>query len=55
MKWLTKSVYMKFLIHPAYLWLGKYTNDALPEFDEEGFWLQIYDITRYNEVYGNIS
>jgi len=36
MKWLTKSDYMKFLIHPAYLWLAKYAKDALPEFDEVG-------------------
>jgi len=35
-KWLTKSDYMKFLIHPAYLWLAKYAKDELPEFDEVG-------------------
>src|SRR4051812_31344550 len=33
-KWLTKSDYMKFLIHPAYLWLAKYAKDKLPPFDE---------------------
>lgn len=34
MKWLTKSDYLKFLIHPAYLWLQKYAKDRLPPFDE---------------------
>jgi hypothetical protein len=34
MKWLTKSDYMKFLIHPAYLWLAKHAKDKLPPFDE---------------------
>ncbi len=33
-KWLTKSDYLKFLIHPAYLWLAKYAKDELPEFNE---------------------
>ncbi len=33
-KWLTKSDYMKFLAHPAYLWLAKYAKDKLPEFNE---------------------
>jgi hypothetical protein len=35
-KWLTKSDYLKFLIHPAYLWMAKYAKDKLPEFDEIG-------------------
>ena len=34
MKWLTKSDYLKFLIHPAYLWLAKHTPDRLPPVDE---------------------
>ena len=34
MKWLTKSDYLKFLIHPAYLWLQKHDKDRLPAFDE---------------------
>ena len=34
MKWLTKSDYLKFLIHPAYLWLQKHAKDRLPPFDE---------------------
>jgi hypothetical protein len=34
MKWLTKSDYLKYLIHPAYLWLQKYDKDKLPPFDE---------------------
>lgn len=34
MKWLTKSDYMKFLIHPAYFWLAKHAKDQLPPFDE---------------------
>ena len=33
-KWLTKSDYMKFLIHPAYLWIAKYDKDKLPPFGE---------------------
>ena len=33
-KWLTKSDYAKFLIHPAYLWMAKYAKDKLPEFGE---------------------
>jgi hypothetical protein len=33
-KWLTKSDYLKFLAHPAYLWLNKYDKDKLPAFDE---------------------
>ncbi len=33
-KWLTKSDYLKFLIHSAYLWLAKYAKDELPEFNE---------------------
>lgn len=36
MKWLTKSDYMKFLIHPAYLWLQKNDKDKLPPFDAAG-------------------
>lgn len=34
MKWLTKSDYLKFLIHPAYLWLQKHDKDRLPPFDD---------------------
>jgi uncharacterized protein DUF2779 len=34
MKWLTKSDYLKFLIHPAYLWLQKFDKDRLPPFDD---------------------
>lgn len=34
MKWLTKSDYLKYLIHPAYLWLQKHDKDKLPPFDE---------------------
>ncbi len=34
MKWLTKSDYLKFLIHPAYLWMQKHAKDKLPPFDE---------------------
>jgi hypothetical protein len=34
MKWLTKSDYLKFLTHPAYLWLQKHAKDKLPDFDE---------------------
>lgn len=34
MKWLTKSNYKLFLIHPAYLWLKKHQPDKLPEFDD---------------------
>jgi hypothetical protein len=34
MKWLTKSDYLKFLTHPAYLWLQKHAKDTLPDFDE---------------------
>lgn len=34
MKWLTKSDYLKYLIHPAYLWLQKHAKDKLPPFDE---------------------
>jgi hypothetical protein len=34
MKWLTKSDYLKFLIHPAYLWLAKHAKHELPPFDE---------------------
>jgi hypothetical protein len=34
MKWLTKSDYLKYLIHPAYLWLQKWDKDRLPPFDE---------------------
>jgi len=30
MKWLTKSDYLKYLIHPAYLWLAKHDKDRLP-------------------------
>ena len=30
MKWLTKSDYLKFLIHPALLWLAKHDKDKLP-------------------------
>jgi hypothetical protein len=33
MKWLTKSDYMKYLIHPAYLWMQKRDKDKLPPFD----------------------
>lgn len=33
-KWLTKSDYLKYLIHPAYLWLQKHDKDRLPPFDE---------------------
>lgn len=35
-KWLTKSDYLKYLAHPAYLWLQKYDKDKLPPFDEAG-------------------
>lgn len=34
-KWLSKSDYQKFLIHPAYLWLQKHDKDKLPGFDEQ--------------------
>ena len=34
MKWLTKSDYLKFLIHPAYLWLQKHDKEKLPPFDD---------------------
>ena len=34
MKWLTKSDYMKWLIHPAYLWLAKFDKDKLPPISE---------------------
>ena len=34
MKWLTKSDYLKYLIHPAYLWMAKNDKESLPEFDE---------------------
>ncbi len=30
MKWLTKSDYLKYLVHPAYLWLAKRDKDKLP-------------------------
>jgi hypothetical protein len=30
MKWLTKSDYLKFLVHPAYLWLAKHDKGKLP-------------------------
>ena len=33
-KWLTKSDYAKFLIHPAYFWISKYAKGALPAFGE---------------------
>ncbi len=45
-KWLTKSDYLKFLIHPAYLWLSKYDKDKLPPFDESGH----YHVNQGNEV-----
>jgi hypothetical protein len=35
MKWLTKSDYLKFLIHPAYLWMQKHDKDRLPPFDDQ--------------------
>lgn len=35
-KWLTKSDYAKFLIHPAYFWISKYARERLPVFDEIG-------------------
>jgi hypothetical protein len=34
MKWLTKSNYKNYLIHPAFLWLAKHDPDRLPPFDE---------------------
>jgi len=34
MKWLTKSDYLKFLTHPAYLWLQKHNKEKLPAFDD---------------------
>ncbi len=34
MKWLTKSDYLKYLIHPAYLWLQKHDKEKLPPFDD---------------------
>jgi hypothetical protein len=34
MKWLTKSDYLKYLTHPAYLWLQKHAKDKLPDIDE---------------------
>lgn len=34
MKWLTKSDYLKYLVHPAYLWLAKNDKTKLPEFNE---------------------
>jgi hypothetical protein len=34
MKWLTKSDYLKYLMHPAYLWLAKHAKDKLPEIGE---------------------
>src|SRR5580765_8063257 len=45
-KWLTKSDYLKFLIHPAYLWLAKYDKVKLPPFDEPGQ----YNVDQGNEV-----
>lgn len=46
MKWLTKSDYMKFMVHPALLWLQKYDKDKLPPFDESGQ----YHVNQGNEV-----
>jgi hypothetical protein len=46
MKWLTKSDYLKFLIHPALLWMQKYDKDKLPPFDESGQ----YHVDQGNEV-----
>ncbi|HEX7259713.1 MAG TPA: DUF2779 domain-containing protein [Candidatus Saccharimonadia bacterium] len=34
MKWLTKSNYLHFLIHPAYFWLEKHDKEKLPPFDD---------------------
>jgi hypothetical protein len=34
MKWLTKSDYMHFLTHPAWLWMSKYDKASLPEIGE---------------------
>jgi hypothetical protein len=34
MKWLTKSDYMHFLAHPAWLWISKYDKSLLPEIGE---------------------
>jgi len=33
-KWLTKSDYLKYLVHPAYLWLAKHDKDKLPKSSE---------------------
>jgi hypothetical protein len=30
-KWLTKSDYLKYLVHPAYLWLAKHDKEKLPK------------------------
>ncbi|MFI5240268.1 MAG: DUF2779 domain-containing protein [Candidatus Saccharimonadia bacterium] len=46
MKWLTKSDYLKYLIHPAYLWIQKYHIDLLPEFDESAQ----FNVSQGNEV-----
>jgi hypothetical protein len=48
MKWLTKSDYLKYLVHPAYLWLAKHDKDKLPKPSEN-------DLARFadgNEVEG---
>jgi hypothetical protein len=42
MKWLTKSDYLKFLVHPAYLWLAKHNKDKLPKASEN-------DLARFAE------
>ncbi|HEY2003857.1 MAG TPA: DUF2779 domain-containing protein [Candidatus Saccharimonadia bacterium] len=34
MKWLTKSDYLKYLVHPDYLWLAKHDKDKLPQHSE---------------------
>ncbi len=34
MKWLTKSNYQRYRIHPAYLWLTKHAPEKIPQVDE---------------------